>query len=226
MSEAQRLFPIVAADVALFTLDKDWCLRVLLIRRANNPSPGGWALPGGLLKPGIDNSLDDTALRVLASKTQVRLPYLEQVITHSGPNRDPRGWSVSTLYYALLPSDQVPAVAGSKTEAIAWVDPERPGHRLGFDHTDMLAKALATLRDKVARGGLPLHLLPHQFTLTDLQRACEAILGRELDKGAFRRQLRHATDLVPVAGAFQRGAQRPAQLYCAAAGFSFQPGTR
>ena len=75
--------------------------------------------------------------------------------THSGPDRDPRGWSVSTLYYALLPSDQVPAVAGSKTEAIAWCDPERPGHPLGFDHPEMLAKALATLRDTVARGAVP-----------------------------------------------------------------------
>ena len=85
----------------------------------------------------------------------------------------------------------------------------------------MLAKALATLRDKVARGALPLHLLPAQFTLTDLQRACEAILGRDLDKGAFRRQIKDAADLVAVRGEFQRGAQRPAQLYCAAKRFAF-----
>jgi 8-oxo-dGTP diphosphatase len=218
--EKKRLFPIVNADVALFTLDA-LRLRVLLIQRANKPDPGGWALPGGLLNPEIDGSLDDTALRILATKTSVTLPHLEQVTTHSGPDRDPRGWSVSTLYYALLPSDQVPAVAGSKTEAIEWCDPERPGHRLGFDHARMLAKALATLRDKVARGSLPLHLLPSQFTLTDLQRACEAILGRELDKGAFRRQIRDAPELVAVSGAFLRGAQRPAQLYRAAKGFEF-----
>jgi 8-oxo-dGTP diphosphatase len=218
--EKKRLFPIVNADVALFTLDS-LHLRVLLIQRANKPDPGGWALPGGLLNPEIDRNLDDTALRVLATKTSVALPHLEQVTTHSGPDRDPRGWSVSTLYYALLPSDQVPAVAGSKTEAIAWCDPDRPGHHLGFDHAQMLAKALATLRNKVARGSLPLHLLPAQFTLTDLQRACEAILGRDLDKGAFRRQIRNAPELVAVRGEFLRGAQRPAQLYRAAKGFEF-----
>lgn len=102
-----------------------------------------------------------------------------------------------------------------------WADPEKPGRRLGFDHAEMLAKALGVLRDKVLRGALPLHLLPARFTLTDLQRACEAILGRPLDKGAFRRQLKDARDLVKVSGAFVRGAQRPAQLYRAAAGFSF-----
>lgn len=165
--------------------------------------------------------MDDTALRALASKTRVVLPHLEQVTTSSGADRDPRGWSVSVLYYALLPSDQVPAVAGDKTEAIEWCNPERPGHRLSFDHAQLLERALATLRDKVERGALPLHLLPGKFTLTDLQRACEAILGRELDKGAFRRKIADQPTLVPVRGEFLRGPQRPAQLYRAAADFSF-----
>lgn len=220
MGDRKRLYPIVNTDVALFTL-ADAQLRVLLIQRANNPAPKGWALPGGMLNPEIDNSLDDTALRILASKTRVALPHLEQVATYSGPDRDPRGWSVSTLYYALLPSDKVPAVAGDKTEAIEWCDPERPGHRLSFDHATMLSHALATLRDKVERGALPLHLLPRQFTITELQRACEAILGRELDKGAFRRQLKTSADLEVIEGEFVRGAQRPAQLYRAGAAFSF-----
>ena len=216
----KRLFPVVTADVALFTLS-DHELRVLLIKRANDPTPGGWALPGSVLKPDIDGNVDDTALRALASKTRVVLPHLEQVTTSSGPDRDPRGWSVSVLYYALLPSDQVPAVAGDKTEAIEWCNPERPGHRLAFDHALLLERALATLRDKVERGALPLHLLPGKFTLTDLQRACEAIVGRELDKGAFRRKIADDPTLVPVRGEFLRGPQRPAQLYRAAASFKF-----
>ena len=71
------------------------------------------------------------------------------------------------------------------------------------------------------RGALPLHLLPAKFTLTDLQRACEAILGRELDKGAFRRKIADQSTLVLVPGEYVRRPQRPAQLYRAAADFSF-----
>ena len=220
MAEKKRLYPIVTADVALFTL-QDLRLRVLLIQRANSPTPGGWALPGGVLNPEIDDSLEQTATRILAAKTRVALPHLEQIATHSGADRDPRGWSVSVLYYALLPSDQVPAVAGDKTESIEWCDPEQPGHRLAFDHRQLLTEALHTLRDKVAGGALPLHLLPGKFTLTELQRACEAILGQELDKGAFRRQIKDAAELVAVEGEFLRGAQRPAQIYRAADGFVF-----
>lgn len=216
----KRLFPIVSADVALFTLI-DHELRVLLIKRANEPTPGGWALPGAVLKPDIDRTVDDTALRALASKTRVVLPHLEQVRTSSGPDRDPRGWSVSVLYYGLLPADKVPAVAGDKTEGIEWADPERPGHRLAFDHAIGLNAALSKLRDKVEQGALPLHLLPAKFTLTDLQRACEAILGRDLDKGAFRRKLQGESTLVAVPGEFLRGPQRPAQIFRAVAGFEF-----
>lgn len=216
----KRLYPIVNTDVALFTLI-DLQLRVLLIQRANPPEPGGWALPGAMIKPEIDDSLEAAAARTLGAKAQVNVPHLEQVCTHSGPNRDPRGWSVSILFFALLSSDQVPAVAGRKTEAIEWVDPERPGRRLSFDHAEMLAEALAALRAKVERGALPLHLLPPRFTLTEVQRACEAILGRALDKSSFRRQLKLAHGLVKVSGAFARGPQRPAQVYRAAAGFTF-----
>jgi 8-oxo-dGTP diphosphatase len=220
VSTKQRLYPLVTADVALFTL-LDSHLRVLLIRRANKPVPGGWALPGGVLEPDIDRTLEDTALRMLAEKTRVVVPHLEQVAAASGATRDPRGWSVSALYFALLPSDKVPAVAGDKTEAIEWCDPERPGHRLAFDHAELLAKALAALRAKVEHRSLPLHLLPEKFTLRELQRAVEEILGRRLDKAAFRRQIRDDPSLVPVEGEYLRGAQRPAQLYRAAEGFGF-----
>ncbi|MGB8716457.1 MAG: NUDIX domain-containing protein [Rhodanobacteraceae bacterium] len=216
--DKKPLYPIVGATVALFTL-LDMQLKVLLVSRGREPH--GWALPGGVLNPDSDASLDHTALRELAKKTEVSLPHLEQVRTYSGPGRDPRGWSVSTLYYALLPSDKVPAVAGSRTEAIEWCNPERPGHRLVFDHAAMLPAALSALRDKVERGALPLHLLPARFTLTELQHACEAILGRELDKGAFRRQLKQSPCLEKIEGEFQRGPQRPAQIYRATRGFTF-----
>jgi len=217
--QSKWLFPLVIADVALFTLDRG-SLKTLLIQRTNAPT--GWALPGGLLDPSIDRSLDDTATRVLASKTHINLFHLEQVIVRSGPKRDPRGWSISVLYLALLPSDKLHAVVGNKTEAIAWCDPEHTGHRLVFDHDLMLKEALRVLRNRVTDGALPLHLLPLRFTLTELQHTCEAILKVKLDKSAFRRQIRNSPWLSKVPGAYLRGAQRPAQLYRAANGFNFK----
>jgi len=220
LSDRKQLFPLVSADVALFSIVSER-LKVLLVKRANAPERGRWALPGGVLKPDIDESLEATARRILRDKTGLEVPYLAQVATFSGSDRDPRGWSVSVLFNALLPLDQVPAVAGSKTEAVAWADAAAPGTGLAFDHARHIAAALGRLREQVERHALPLHLLPAKFTLTQLQRTVEAILDRKLEKSAFRRRLKTERSLVEVPGEFERGVQRPAQLYRAARGFEF-----
>lgn len=216
----KELFPIVAADVALFTVI-DNSLRVLLLERANDPLAGAWALPGAILKPETDLSLEHTARRALAAKTRVEIPHLEQVSIFSGPERDPRGYSVSVLFYALLAADQAPAVAGAKAANVAWSDVTRLKRPIAFDHREMIALATTRLRQKVERLVLPLHLLSEKFTLTQLQHVCEAVTGTRLDKSSFRRRLRSEKALVEVPGEFRVGAYRPAQLYRAARGFRF-----
>ena len=62
-SSRKKLFPLVSADVALFSIERER-LRVLLVQRANVPEQGRWALPGGVLKPDVDASLEDTARRI------------------------------------------------------------------------------------------------------------------------------------------------------------------
>ena len=216
----KKLFPLVTANIALFTLI-DWQLRVLLVKRDNDPAPDRWALPGGILRPDLDSSLDETAMRVLKSKVGVDVRYLEQVMTVSGPDRDPRGWSISTAYYALLPGELVPAAAGASVKEVEWRSPTGLQDQLAFDHGFLLSEALTRLRQKVRQGALPLHLLSEKFTLTDLQRACEAVLGTRLDKGAFRRLIKDEPALCLLPGEFLRGPQRPAQLFEAAPDFRF-----
>ena len=220
MQPIRMLYPLVSADVALFSVEQDR-LRVLLVQRAEAPDALQWALPGAILKPEEDADLHATACRALHEKVGVCVPHLAQVGAFSGIERDPRGWSVSVLFYALLPADQVSAVVKSRIEAVAWVDVAEPGRVLAFDHGVLLGAALEVLRGKVERHALPLHLLPERFTLTALQRTCEAVLGRLLDKSVFRRRLKDSGDLVELPGEFVLGAQRPAQLYRARDGFAF-----
>lgn len=222
MLNPRQLYPLVFADVALFSVVDDR-LHVLLVRRAEAPHAGQWALPGGILKPDIDKDLHGTAQRVLRGKLAVDVPYLEEVCTASGPHRDERGWSISVLYLALLPMDQVHVAVGNKIDALKWVDPFAADAPLAFDHSELLRKAMDRLRAKVERHALPLHMLPQKFTLSQLQRICEIVLGRDLDKSVFRRRLKelHAQNLVEVNGEMVRGVQRPAQLWRAADGFKF-----
>lgn len=219
MTPVRELFPLVVVDVALFTVEHE-SLRVLLVKRAQEPEAKRWALPGGVLKPDLDDSLEAAARRVLRTKVSVDIPHVEEVCTFSGATRDPRGWSVAVLFYALLPRDKVNELVRSKIEAVKWAVATETGHRLAFDHDSQLNAALRTLQAKVEGQTLPLHLLPEKFTITELQLTCEAITGSPLDKGTFRRRLKNSRELVPI-DEYIRGAQRPAQLFMASDSFRF-----
>lgn len=220
--ENRELYPLIGVDVALFCIENQR-LKALLVQRANEPHSARWGLPGGILKPNLDASLEDAAKRVLRDKIVVNVPHLKEVRTFSGANRDPRGWSISVLFYALLPRDKIDALVNNKIEAVKWDDAANPAQSLAFDHDQQLRTALKVLRDKVELHNLPLHLMPAQFTLTQLQQTCEAILGRSLDKSVFRRRLKqevYSSDLIET-DQKQIGLQRPATLYRARPGFEF-----
>jgi 8-oxo-dGTP diphosphatase len=220
MSATKLLYPLVSVDVALFSVDQD-VLRVLLVKRSVEPEFKKWALPGAVLKPDVDVDLEATALRALKDKISVDVPHLEQVSVFSGTTRDPRGWSLAVLFYALLPRDQINAVIKSKVEAVEWAEARDVKRRLAFDHAEQLECALSALVAKVEGFALPLHLVGARFTLTELQRVCEAVLGRGLDKSVFRRRLKGVEDLVEVEDEVVRGAQRPAQVWRKREGFEF-----
>ncbi len=211
---AQR--PLVSVDLAIFTVLDD-CLQVLLVRRpddAGEPFPGLWALPGGFVNVQRDATLEDCALRKLREKTGVASPYLEQLGSWGSAARDPRGWSATHVYFALIPADQIVLQAGGNARDVRFMPVGARGvdTKLAFDHADLLAAALERLRAKVEYTSLPAYLLPEEFTLGDLQHVYEVVLARALDKSAFRTRMLAADFIVPT-DAMRVGPNRPAQLY-------------
>lgn len=205
--------PLLMADVVLMTLEEGE-LRVLLMRRGEAPERGRWALPGAFAIPGVDGSMEETALRGLREKTDVRAPYLEQLMTFSGPDRDPRGWSSSNAYMCLVPRERLSIQAGhGASEARLMSLKEAMALPLAFDHNEILAKGMERLRGKGSYSSLAGHLLPEKFTLSELQKVYEVILERKLNKSAFRKKIQEAGFTKPCEGEMKTGANRPAQLY-------------
>lgn len=209
--------PLTTVDVVIFTVLSER-LHVLLIQRRNvkgEAFPNRWALPGGYVDIEKDRDLESCALRKLREKTGVASPYLEQLGSWGGKVRDPRGWSTTHAYFALISVDVVGnPVGGANAVDAQWWPISGDGVResLAFDHKEILASAVSRLRNKVEYTSLPAFFLPKEFTLTDLQHTYEIVLGRALEKSAFRTRTL-ASDLVLATQRFREGANRPAQLY-------------
>ena len=205
--------PLATVDLAIFTVRED-ALQVLLTRRAEPPCAGSWALPGGFIDVEKDADLEACARRKLKEKTGVASPYLEQLGAWGSRRRDPRGWSITHVYFALMAADGLEPVAGANAADARWhaVHGSGVAERLAFDHAELLAAAVERLRSKVEYTSLPAFLLPEEFTLSDLQRAYEIVLGRPVEKSAFRTRVRSA-GLVAEVPRMRTGPNRPAQLY-------------
>jgi 8-oxo-dGTP diphosphatase len=199
----------VTVDIVIFSL-QDGELKVLLIRRGVPPFEGRWALPGGFV---LENeSVEAAARRELEEETGVRNVYLEQLYTFGDPGRDPRGRVVTVAYYALLTTESAPLVAGTDAGAARWM-PARKHPPLAFDHDRILSYALDRLTNKLEYTTAGFQLLPKKFTLSQLQRVYEAVLGRTLDKRNFRRKMALLEILTPLEEWVREGPSRPAQLY-------------
>lgn len=203
----ESLTVICTVDVVLLCL-KDGHLHVALLRRRADPFLGQLALPGGYIHAQEDRDTADAAMRVLREKAGLESPYLEQLQTFSGPARDPRGWSMSVAYYALVPQWEPLEAAGLELVDVQDL------RGLPFDHKDILEVALQRVRNKSAYSSLPAYLCGPAFTLSQLQAVYQAVMGQALNKVSFRRKLEELDMVEPIPGAMSTGAaHRPAQLY-------------
>jgi 8-oxo-dGTP diphosphatase len=205
MSVTRFVRPILTVDIALFTL-LNRKLHVLLVQRDRDPHQGKLALPGGYVHADKDLDLEDAAHRVMRTKLGMDVSYMEQLITVGGQSRDPRGWSASVAFIAMISPDHL-------TETREFYPVEQSDiPALAFDHNDIVAIAVKRLRDKTSYSSLPLFLMPKTFTIFELQQVYEAMMGYEIHKATFRRRILELGIIEPT-GEVLEGDHRPAALY-------------
>lgn len=233
--------PVVTVDVVIFAMRSN-DLAVLLVRRTKPPFERCWSLPGGRVNE--HESLERAAARVLFEDAGLEDVALEQLGAFGDPGRDPRGHTVSVVYFTFAFAERGPRVGQADGDPDAGADaawhllrtlpiesdapsPSRrrsgaaaPVVRLAFDHARIVAAARRRLQERLVdpTRPSPFELVPQHFTLTELQRVYEAVLGAHLDKRNFRARLLKSGMVEPLArgGAgdrFRHGRHRPAQLY-------------
>jgi 8-oxo-dGTP diphosphatase len=201
--------PALTIDCVVFGLDAQ-DLKVMLIQRDIPPFQGHWALPGGFVR--MNETLEQAAIRELREETGIQEVFLEQLYTFGDIDRDPRDRTVTVAYYALVNLGGYQIQASTDARDAAWFSVnEVPS--LAFDHEKILSVALIRLKGKVRYEPIGFELLPKKFTLSQLQKLYETILGQALDKRNFRKKILNMSLLIGLNETEQNVTHRAAQLY-------------
>jgi len=129
--------PLLTVDCVVF----DKAGRLLLIRRAEPPFKGRYALPGGFVD--IGETVEDVCRRELKEETGVKAGRLELLGVYSDPKRDPRGHTCSVVFLARIA--RATPKGGDDAAAAEWVE-DWSKLDLAFDHAKILRDAKRALR--------------------------------------------------------------------------------
>jgi len=199
----------VTTDVVIFTIE-DGQLKVLLIKRANEPFKDQWALPGGFLFE--DEEPEHAAVRILKDKAGIKNVYVEQLYTFGGSGRDPRGKIITVSYFALVPKEKIKISVSDKIQTPTFRSVKKLPD-IAFDHNRIITYALKRLQSKLEYTNVVYSLLPRYFTFNQLQNAYEIISGRKLDKRNFRKKFMLLKLIKATKKVLKGERQRPAKLY-------------
>jgi 8-oxo-dGTP diphosphatase len=179
-------------------------LKILLLKMKHEEKR---ALPGGFVRK--DETLEEAASRTLRERTGLENIFLQQFSVFSDPLRsdpDARPQSlvlagvspektgffaqrfISVGFYALVEFSQVVPRPDVLSDTCDWYNLEERGPLI-LDHDQILAAALAALQAQLNYQPLGYNLLPRKFTLPELQKLYEAILGKKLDRRNFQRKI-------------------------------------
>ncbi len=168
---------------------------------------GLYALPGGFVKR--TENLPDAVKRAVRERTGLKDIYLEQfhtfgslhrsdpesmklILKANGHSVDASYWMLdrffSIAYYALINYEEVDLKPDFLSDSIEWygLDELPP---LMQDHQEIVDMALQTLRDNLEKKLIGGNLLPERFTMKELQKVYEAILGEKLRRTTFQRKM-------------------------------------
>lgn len=175
-SEPQRI--IVTTDVVLFTFE-DQQLKVLLVKRATPPYEGLWAFPGGILQE--NEELEECALRELKEETNISNARLKQFGAVGTVGRDPRGRSVTVVYFGAVPAEISKPEPGEEVDdAVFHVVKRRP--RLAFDHEQILKAILNRLREEIVQSEILFDFFRSVIPSADMLALIEQIWGTTADR--------------------------------------------
>ena len=195
----------------LFTVDKG-IVKVLLVKRTNEPFNGYWALPGGAMYN--NETLEDGARRELKEKTGLENIKLELGNIFDDVNRSKLQRMIGVSFLGVINTKGIELQKETMKTSNADFFAIDKVPKLAYDHNLVIDKSLVILKEKILKSSILKDLLPEEFTLPELQKVYETLLNKELDRRNFRKKLLNDGIIWAVNKDAVFNGKKPAKLYC------------
>lgn len=195
---------------SIFTVDKG-IVKVLLIKRNNEPYKDKWALVGGALYN--NETVIDGMKREIKEKTGISDIKLYFSNIYSNVDRSPVMRMIGLSYIGFLDIEKVNILKETdKTRDSDWFSinniPE-----LAYDHNEILHDSISKLKQLIYDSDILKSLFPNTLTLPELQSVYEIVLGKKIDRRNFRKKLINDKILVDINSEKNYIGKKPAKLY-------------
>ncbi len=201
---------LIETLIGIFTVDKGK-IKILLMHKKDEPYKGYWILPGSFLSS--DETLEDNITDVVCDELGLPSMYIEQCSTFSNLNRYPEKRVLATTFIGLI--DNITLVLKRKeldNVELSWFDIDSIP-KTGYDHDKIIEKLIDYLRKRIISSNILRILFPSDFTLPELQKVYEQILGITIDRRNFRKKLINLGYVIDTGDVNEGYMGRPAKLY-------------
>ncbi len=195
--------------VNLFTVDKGK-LKVLLVRKEEEPFKGYWMLPSNLLM--TTETIEECAKDTILEFSGITNIYLKQCNVFSKIDRLPNDRIIANSLIGLIDSETLLLKKKKSQFEDVWFGVEEIP-KMVYDHGDILRDAIEYLRHTLNDTEMLKKLFPSDFTMPELQIVYEQILNKKLDRRNFRKKMLHYDLLEETGDKNNNKMGRPAKLY-------------
>ncbi len=201
---------VIESLMCLFTSDNG-DVKVLLTRKKTEPYKGYWCLPNDTVS--IEETIEENVMKMMSEQYQYTNFYYAQSGTFSRLDRDPENRIVGVSFLGLIDSVHAlilhPEI--DDIDEVSWF-PINTLPKIGYDHEEIIQNALSNLQKELTNIDLLKRWFPGDFTLPEMQKVYEQILGHHLDKRNFRKKFMNL-NVIEETGEKTEGQGRPAVLY-------------
>lgn len=195
---------------SIFTVERG-ILKVLLIKRKNNPYKNYWALTGGALYN--DEDLEEGVNREIYEKTGLKNIQVKFSKVFGKKDRSPVMRMIAITYIGIIDASTVEIAKDTlKTSNADWFKIDEVP-KLAYDHNEIIEEAIKTLKEEILKTNLLKVFFPNGFTFPELQKIYESILNKKLDRRNFRKKMLNTNIIIATEEEMIFEGKKKAKIY-------------